>query len=351
MLAAALVLASSHASAQITRVLAVGDAWARDAEVPLESAFYNHGWPADVVSIGVPGSSAATWATTGGCSTILAWLAAFPTIDIVHIEVGASDLFAAWDAGMTAAETAAVTAVVALDVQAIADCAQAAAPNVEVLTRCYDFPNFQDFGAGQCGAPRVAMGAATAAKVNAALLALDAALAARAHADPRWTHIGGQGSTQALGGVPVDPAQPSPASMMTGCLALGRHAAAAFANQAWFPFYVPYLVGVGGYSPSFSGLIPGTAGVTNTLATTDGIPMQQVAFLASPGYTPTQAPGCPGMMVLSPWPILIGAAMADGAGDAALSVAIPAEFAGLSIWTQALLPNICFGTQAGRSIL
>lgn len=335
---------------QATRVLAVGDSWAFGAEAPLETALFNHGAPADVVSIGVPGSHASVWASAGGCSSILSWLGSLPMVDTVHVEVGINDLLAAWNSSMTQAQTDALAAAIALDVQAIVDCAQTHAPGLEVVSRCYDFPNFAAYATGQCGTLWAAMGSPTPAQVNTALLSLDAALAQRALWDPRWTHVGMQGSTQVLGGGSIDPTQPSPASFMIDCLHLRGAAAIAFSDAAWAPFYFNQ-VGTG-MSPSFSGLVPGLAGQVNSLSMVDGDPAGQVVFVGSLGYTPTPAPSCPGMVVLSPSPFLIGAATADFFGTATMQISIPPELAGLIVWSQALmLDPWCIGSQPARSIL
>jgi len=105
------LLLASAASAQV-RILLVGDSWVDQAFAAgaFDTALANRGFPSvssegSVTAIG--GTTAAQWATAPFLALITSELAAYPTIDIVHLSMGGNDFLGAppgTDIGVLAAQ-------------------------------------------------------------------------------------------------------------------------------------------------------------------------------------------------------------------------------------------------------
>lgn len=87
--------------------------------------------------------------------------------------------------------------------------------------------------------------------------------------------------------------------------------------------------------------VPGLPGVTNTFDVTGATPNEEVflGYGLSPGVTPF--PDCPGLNLLIGEIIVGGSAFADEFGNATISVDIPAEYAGQSMFFQAVEHAAC----------
>lgn len=86
---------------------------------------------------------------------------------------------------------------------------------------------------------------------------------------------------------------------------------------------------------------PGTAGVSNTLTTTDATPGARVYFVYALEAGSVAVPNCPGVEVELTHPIIAGSAIADGDGIAQVVRFVPAAASGRTIHLQSVEASGC----------
>jgi len=93
--------------------------------------------------------------------------------------------------------------------------------------------------------------------------------------------------------------------------------------------------------PELVGPIPGDAGTNNTITVDNGIPGARtyVGYAFAPGSS--SVVGCPGVTVDLANPVLIGSAVADGAGSAEITAFVPPVASGQTVFLQAVILEDC----------
>jgi hypothetical protein len=93
---------------------------------------------------------------------------------------------------------------------------------------------------------------------------------------------------------------------------------------------------------------PGVAGATNALRAYECAPARRVFFAASLTTGSTPLPAC-GVTLGLAQPLLLGSALADAGGTAALAVAVPPSGAGITVHVQALQLGPCGASNVLRA--
>ncbi|MCC6907421.1 MAG: hypothetical protein IT430_05725 [Phycisphaerales bacterium] len=91
---------------------------------------------------------------------------------------------------------------------------------------------------------------------------------------------------------------------------------------------------------------PGRAGVNNTLSVYGAQPGHEVFFAYALREGQTPVPGCPEVVIFLQQPTIIGSAIADGNGEASLSVFVPGAARGVTVILQALDRAACSESNA-----
>lgn len=86
---------------------------------------------------------------------------------------------------------------------------------------------------------------------------------------------------------------------------------------------------------------PGTAGIVNDFVVKNAAPLERVFYAYARNAGTTNVPNCPGLTVGLNNPVVFGFADADGAGSATLSVSVPNNASGRTIYLQAAQKISC----------
>ncbi len=269
----ALVALNPLVSAQDTeRVLIVGDSWAELTWVfgSIDSALERAGH-GDKIAVGgvtaIGGTTAQEWATPSYQALIQQELSAFPTIDVVHLNIGGNDFLGAWNASMTSAQEQALFAQTATDVEAVVQYIHSLNPNIQVVLNGYDYVNFVEMRATDPWTMLmwVLLGMPSAQRINQALFDSSATVYWRLRNDPAVHFINHAGLMQWVFGYPThgiaprsvplpgnepnnyspalggDPLLPSPPAAMLDGIHLNKRGYDAIALHCAFYFYADWF--------------------------------------------------------------------------------------------------------------
>ncbi len=135
-----LALTTSSAEAQERRILLVGDSWVDQAFAAgaFDIALQNEGlgrYSSEGAVTAIGGTTAAQWATAPFLALIDSELAAYPTIDIVHLSVGGNDFLGA----PPGTDLVALTLQILADIDAIVAHIHGIDPSIKVVIANYDY--------------------------------------------------------------------------------------------------------------------------------------------------------------------------------------------------------------------
>lgn len=254
-----------------TRVLMVGDSWTKvmlEFEV-LKGVFDEKGY-ADVCETGkktaIGGSKVSDWLEADRLELLKTELAAFPTIDLVHLSLGGNDFTNRWKASMSPEEEDKVFAEIAEGLRAVVDQILAQREEIEVLIAGYSYLNFDETAqAGKVpwcqheGEESIwlQMGSPTTERLNRALARFEEHRSKLAENNPRVTFVNNLGLMQYEFGyrskgiqprtVPMplgDPTIPSPPEELFGsndCMHLSIKGYESLARRCFDEFYAERL--------------------------------------------------------------------------------------------------------------
>jgi len=150
LLLATIATLSAGATAQTTeRVLIVGDSWAEltwvYGSVDKALSYAGHG---DKIAVGdvtaIGGSTAEQWKTSAYQALIQQELTAYPSIDVIHLNVGGNDFLGAWNTSMSAAQEQALFQQIALDIEVLVQFVHSVDPNIQIVLNGYDYVNLEE---------------------------------------------------------------------------------------------------------------------------------------------------------------------------------------------------------------
>lgn len=149
LLAATSITAPATAQTDVARVLVVGDSWANYVwqqrtirQVLAQAGHAGKTERGDVTALS--GTTAAQWASPLYLGLITTELAAYPTIDVVHLSIGGNDLLGNWNASMGPVAEQALMAQVMADIQIVINHIRAQRPGIQIVMVGYDYSNFQE---------------------------------------------------------------------------------------------------------------------------------------------------------------------------------------------------------------
>lgn len=138
-----------NAIGQTERILIVGDSWAEltwefgSLDRAMQRA--GHG---DKIAVGevtaIGGTTAEQWKTAAYQQLIASELAAYPSIDVIHLSLGGNDFLGNWNTGMTAAEELALFQRIATDLQVLVQFIHGLDPGIQVVLNGYDYVNLEE---------------------------------------------------------------------------------------------------------------------------------------------------------------------------------------------------------------
>jgi lysophospholipase L1-like esterase len=264
-----LLLLAPSASAQGTeRVLIVGDSWAEFTWVfgSLDRALDRAGH-GDKIAVGdvtaLGGTTAEQWVTPAYQALITSELAAYPTIDVIHLSLGGNDFLGAWNASMTSAQEQVLFDGIADDIEATVQFIHGIDPNIQIVVNGYDYVNFDELRVTDPWTLLIwfLLGTPTSTRINQAMFDSSATMYARLANDPtvhfinhaglmqwvfgypsqgiapRTTALPGNepsGYRPALGGIPT---LPSPPEAMLDAIHLNRRGYDAVTLHCTYYFY------------------------------------------------------------------------------------------------------------------
>lgn len=205
-----LFVLSPIVSAQTTeRVLVVGDSWAEFTwvygSVDKALAFAGHG---DKIAVGdvtaIGGTTAEQWVTPAYQALITSELAAHPTIDVIHLNVGGNDFLGAWNASMNPAQEQALYTQIADDVETIVQFIHGIDPSLQIVLNGYDYVNFEELRVTDPWTllTWLLLGMPSSTRINQAMFDSSAAMYTRLANDPAVHFINHAGLMQWVFGYP-----------------------------------------------------------------------------------------------------------------------------------------------------
>lgn len=148
-----LLVCSSLAYAQNSKVLIVGDSWAQQqySDQIHDAVFDVNGYPdievlrnGDATAVSVDGTTAADWVVPSELAKITNALTNNPSVDTVQLTLGGNDFLNNWNTSMTVGQVNALKAGIVADLQTIVDAILAVDINLEIVLSFYDYPNFEE---------------------------------------------------------------------------------------------------------------------------------------------------------------------------------------------------------------
>lgn len=148
-----LLVCSSLAYAQNSKVLIVGDSWAQQqySDQIHDAVFDVNGYPdievlrnGDATAVSVDGTTAADWVVPSELAKITNALTNNPSVDTVQLTLGGNDFLNNWNTSMTVGQVNALKAGIVADLQTIVDAILEVDINLEIVLSFYDYPNFEE---------------------------------------------------------------------------------------------------------------------------------------------------------------------------------------------------------------
>ncbi len=206
-----LLFMSLLTQAQTTRVLIVGDSWAK---LQLDNGshvtvFSNNGY-ADIFVNGTntarDESEASEWAMPSDLGIISDALIANPDIDTVQLTIGGYDFLNNWSINMSAMDEMDLQQQVSTDISTVVNFILLQDPNIEIILSFYDYPNYVDTIEGlsgfDCNNYLTDMGLPTTTQLNTAIVEFENIYAQIAANNPRVHHVSHFGLMQSFYGFP-----------------------------------------------------------------------------------------------------------------------------------------------------
>lgn len=144
-----LLLISQIAVSQTSRLLLVGDSWARQQFTSNihQNVFEGNNLSAILVvgdTTTISGSKASNWTSTARLQLITDAFNTNPTIDTVQITLGGNDMLDQWNVNFTNQQVDDLLQQIQSNLVIIINHILAINPNIEVVLSFYDYPNFVD---------------------------------------------------------------------------------------------------------------------------------------------------------------------------------------------------------------
>ncbi len=196
-------------AAQTERVLIVGDSWAEltwaFGSLDKALARVGHG---DKIAVGdttaIGGTTAEQWNSASYQALISQELAAHPSIDVIHLNVGGNDFLGAWNTGMSVSEEQALYQQIADDVEGLVQFLHGIDPDLQVVFVGYDYINLEEMRSDPFTFLLwLALGLPSPGRVNRALFDSSATVYQRLAADPTVHFLNHAGLMQWVFGYPA----------------------------------------------------------------------------------------------------------------------------------------------------
>jgi lysophospholipase L1-like esterase len=134
---------------QTERILIVGDSWAELTWEfgSLDKAMIQAGH-SDKIAVGertaLGGTTAEQWKAAAYQQLIASELAAYPTIDVIHLSLGGNDFLGNWNTGMSSSEEQALFQQIAVDLEVLVQFVHGIDPGMQVVLNGYDYVNLEE---------------------------------------------------------------------------------------------------------------------------------------------------------------------------------------------------------------